>query len=281
MKGQRFEEYSKSYIDMMSQDFISGILSTKLQESQDVPNSTWTDLHKKVIGDLSINSSVITTFGMGVAGFYPIVSNLINNMNLNASITPLLVVEMTICAISIIYLEDRKEKLSQTEKEKLTKDIQSDLEEFRMQGTYGVIKKLIKCFTSIKGIFNIICKHLGRVIYGFADMFAYTSLLIPIMSTIESLITKYKIDLDTLPGIFLGLGVGITTLISKNFIADLINQLKKKFGFKKKEEEKIKQELGVNDIADLTPTTIQKFSDLSNIETISEGDVKLEKHEDN
>jgi len=281
MKVQRFEEYSKSYIDMMSQDFINGILSDNLQEEAKGGTSIWEDLHKKVMNDIGVNFNFIVTFGTGVAAFYPIIDNLVKNMNLNVTVTPLMIVEMTVCAISIVYLEDRKDKLSQTEKNKLTKDIQSELEEFRLQGVYGVVKKLVKVLNSIKSVFNVICKHLGRVIYGFADMFAYTALLIPVMSTLATLVEKYKIDIDTLPGIFLGLGVGISTLISKNFITDFISRLKDRFGFKKKEEEEIKQDLGANDdLSDLKPS-IQTFAELSNIKPINDGDTKLENDEDN
>lgn len=272
MKVQRFDDYSNTYINMMSEDFINGLFSENIQEAAE-STSSWKEIHNKILKDISINFEFIATFGTGVAGFYPVVDNLVKNMNLNVPITPLMIGELTICAMSIIYLEDKKDKLTPKEKESITKEIQSELEEFRMQGTYGVVKKLVKSLQSIKSVFNIVCKHLGRVIYGFSDMFAYTALLIPVMSTISTLITKYKIDLDTLPGLFIGLTVGIGTLISKNFITDFVSKIKDRFNFNKSDEEEIKQDLGIDNtdsLTDLKPT-VKTYAELSNIKPINDG----------
>src|ERR1035437_7537858 len=199
MKVQKFEYCSNSYIDSMSNDFINFILNNNIQESSD-NKSIWSDLHNKVTKELSLNFGLLTTFGGGINGLYPIIDHLVKNMNLNITITPEMIANLTVCAVAIIYLEENK---NVKDKEKLTQTIKSELEEFRMQGIYGVVKKVINCIKSIKHIFIIIAKHTGTVIKTLIDMLGYTALLLPILNSIISLITKYKIDLDTLPGNFL------------------------------------------------------------------------------
>jgi cobalamin biosynthesis Co2+ chelatase CbiK len=151
-------------------------------------------------------------------------------------ITPDKVVLLTICAFTIVYLEEKKFKDGQ-EEEILTKDSKSMLEELKMMGIgNGIVKKLVKLFKSITGIFSIIGKHLNAVTKGFIDMFAYTAILIPIMNGILYIIGKYDLNVDTFLENFMALSMGVGTLIAKNGIISIIDKLKDKISTKDKKE---------------------------------------------
>jgi hypothetical protein len=95
------------------------------------------------------------------------------------------VVLLTICAITIIYIEEKF--TSAIEEDILRKDSKSMLEELKLMGIgNGIVKKLIRIFKSTS-IFKLIGKHVGSIVGGFMDMFAYTAMLIPIMNGIMSL----------------------------------------------------------------------------------------------
>ena len=81
-------------------------------------------------------------------------------------------------------------------------------------------------------------------------MFAYTSLLIPIMNAVGYVINKYRFTLDNLDDNFLGLAYGIGTIAAKHAIIDIINRIKSKFPLNKK---KI--------IDEIETPIIQKFGD--------------------
>ena len=119
----------------------------------------------------------------------------------------------------------------------------------------GIIKKLIKSLKSVKPIFYLITKHIGAVVGGFIDMFAYTSMFIPIMNGILYLIGKYDFNLETLPQNFIGLGVGVGTIIAKHGIIDLIKKIKSKLGI----GDKVAKEV----IDEVETPIIQKFGDMT------------------
>ena len=58
-------------------------------------------------------------------------------------------------------------------------------------------------------------------------MFAYTALLIPLLNGVMAIIDKYDLNLETLPQNFLGLAVGIGTVIAKHGLVEIISRLKK------------------------------------------------------
>ena len=72
-------------------------------------------------------------------------------------------------------------------------------------------------------IFSLIGKHLGAVVDGFIDMFAYTSMLIPIMNGILYIVGKYDMNLDTICDNFMGLAMGIGTVMAKHGIVEILN----------------------------------------------------------
>ena len=249
MKVYKFREYS------IVEDFFNSFDKINKFEKID-----YKSIEGKVITDLKLNSQLVFVFGAGIGSLYPIVNSLMKNMNIQSiDLTPDRIVLLTIAAVSIIYLEERKSK----NEDIIRKDSKSMLEELKMMGIgNGIVKKLIEGFKSIKNIFYIIGKHLGSVVGGFMDMFAYTSLLIPIMNGVLSIVGKYNLNLDTLPQNFIGLGMGIGTIITKNALAEIIKKLSGRFALNKK---KIIDEIEapiIQKIGDLPFDTLPKNVDL-------------------
>jgi hypothetical protein len=229
MKIYKYSEYSLN--NSMAQDLLDSIIPFIKEEAKNSVTN-YKKIEEKILRDLKLNKSIITTFGTGIGAFYPIVEKLMSNMNITSiEITTDKVVLLTITAISIIYLE---EKIPKNESE-LKKDCKSMLEELKMMGIgNGLVKKIIEVFKSIKNIFSLIAKNLGVVIVRFIDMFSYTALLIPFMNGIMYIIGKYNLTIDTMIQNFFGLSVGIGTIISKHVIIDIINKLSDKFKINKK-----------------------------------------------
>lgn len=251
----RYQDFSK--YDDMSWDMINS-MDTLIKESDE---TNFKKIQNKLVSDLRLNFRFIGTFGAGIAAFYPIVESLMKNLGQNIEVTPEVVVLSSICALTIIYLEEKKFRDEQ-EEQYLIDGSKSMLEELKMRGVgNGIIKKLVKAYKSISSIFNIIGRQTGAVINGFVDMFAYTSLLIPVMNGILFVINKYELNIDTLIQNFIGLSIGVGTIIAKHGISLIISKIKDKF--------KINKEEVIDDID--TSGDIKKFGDI-----ISSDDEKSE-----
>jgi hypothetical protein len=185
------------------------------------------------------------------------------NMNLDSFIlTPESIVLLTLSSVTIAYLQEKKFK-SAEEEDQLTKDSKSMLEELKMKGFgNGIVKKLIKSLESVKNIFLVIGKHIGAVIGSIVDMFAYTSLLIPLLNGVMTIIHKYDLNLETLPQNFLGLAVGVGTIIAKHGIVEIINRIKNKFPINPKEV-----------LDDIETPAIQRFATFGDSEEKQDGDL--------
>jgi hypothetical protein len=221
MKIQKFEEHS--LYDSMSLDFIEGF-DRIIKESNEV---NYNKIQNKVITDLKLNTELVLTFGTGIGTFYPIVYQLMEKMKIDSiELTYDKVVLLTICAITIIYIEEKKFN-STFEEDILRKDSKSMLEELKLMGIgNGIVKKLIRIFKSITSIFKLIGKHVGSIVGGFMDMFAYTAMLIPIMNGILYVIGKYDLNFDNFIKNFIGLSIGVGTIITKHGISMILNKLK-------------------------------------------------------
>jgi hypothetical protein len=183
-------------------------------------------------------------------------------------ITKQTVVLLTIAAITIIYLEEKKTKdlVVDVEDEVLTKDSKSMLEELRMRGIGdGIVKKIIKAFSSIKKIFSTIGKYIGVAVGGIIDMFSYTAILIPVMNAILYLIGKYEMGADEIIGNFFTLSVGVATKIAKHGLTEIIGRLRGLI------PRKDRQDI----IDELETPVIQKFGDFTHgtMNQESEGDL--------
>lgn len=231
MKIQRLEEFS--LYDNMSKDFLDSF-DEFIKESDE---NVYYKIQKKVISDLRLNGNLSLTFGTGIKALYPIVEKLMTNMKISSvDITPDTVVLLTICAFTIVYLEEKKFKDSD-EEEILTKDSKSMLEELRMKGIgNGIVKKVVKILKSITSIFSLIGKHIDVIAKGFIDMFAYTAILIPIMNGILYIIGKYNLTIDSFLENFSGLMMGIITITAKHGIETIINKIKDRISPKDKKD---------------------------------------------
>jgi hypothetical protein len=221
MKIHKLEEYTN--YENMAWDFINSFDALITESDQ----SDYNKIQKKVFHDLKLNTGLVLTFGTGIQAFYPIVNKLMENMKIGSiDLTTDKVVLLTICAFTVVYLEEKKFK-SGKEQDILTKDSKSMLEELKMMGIgNGIVKRLVKVFKSIMNIFSLIGKHTGSIIGGFIDMFAYTAILIPILNGIAYLTGKYDLNIDSFIENFAGLAMGIGTIITKHGILTLLDKLK-------------------------------------------------------
>jgi hypothetical protein len=259
MKIQRYNDYSLQYD--MAQEFLNSF--DEIVSEASGGKSSYERVTKKIISDLKLNFSLVATFGAGIGALYPVVQGIMTNMNLDSfNLNTESVVLLTLAAVTITYLEEKKFKSSE-EEATLTKDSKSMLEELKMRGFgNGIVKKLMKSLESIKNIFSIIGKHLGAVVGSIIDMFAYTSLLIPIMNGVMFIINKYDLNLETLPQNFLGLAVGVGTIIAKHGIVEIINRIKNKFPINPKEV-----------LDDIETPAIQRFATFGDSEEKQDGDL--------
>lgn len=246
-KIKRYQDFSDYE---MALEFIN---SFDLMINENDSNSgDWKSVIKKFKNDLKLHLSLIATFGAGIGAFVPVVQKMMENMNISTEITFDKVVLLTICSLTILYLEERKFKNSK-EGEQLTSDSKSMLEELKMMGIgNGIVKLVIKSFEGIKNIFNVIGRHIGSVAGGVIDMFAYTSFLLPVMNGIYFLIGKYELTPETIVQNLIGLGAGVVTLIAKHGVGYIINKIKDKF--------KIKKDIVDDIVDDMENTTIKKFN---------------------
>lgn len=112
-------------------------------------------------------------------------------------------------------------------------DAKTLLEELKLRGIgNGIVKKMIKCFKSIGNLIKVIFKNIPFVASSIIEMFAYTSILVPTMNAISSMIGNYKMDMDTMVMNFLSMGVGITSFLAKSGFDYLINKLRDKFNLR-------------------------------------------------
>jgi hypothetical protein len=247
MRIKKYNDFNLT--DSMVEYFINEFNIQILVESNDSTDS----MLKKIVSDLNLNFRLVATFGFGIGAFLPIVTQLMKNMDLSSvDLTKETLVLLTLTAISIIFIEEKKPKNSEEEAQ-LIKDSKSMLEELRMKGIGdGIVKKLINCLKSTKSIFKIIGKHLGAVVGGFMDMFAYSAIMLPIMTTLSSVINKFDLNLDTMPQNFLMLTAGVGTIVAKHGIAYILNKLKGKLKISDKIEKEIESEIETPTITKIT-----------------------------
>lgn len=241
MKITKFQEYSK--YDNMSWEFINSF-DMIIKESEDHK-----PIMREILDDLKLNTELVLTFGAGLGSFLPIVQGLMSNMKLEADIRTVML--LTICAFTVIYIEEKKYKDSE-QGDILVKDSKSMLEELRMHGIgNGIVKKLVQLLKSIVGIFNLIGKHSGTIAETFVDMFSYASLLIPIINGLSYIVGKYDLNIDTFIYNISGLAMGLGTIIAKRGIAFIVKKLRLKPD-KKKEI-----------IDEVDTSVVQKLSDFN------------------
>jgi hypothetical protein len=205
--------------------------------------------------DLKFNFGLIFTFGAGIKAMYPIIDNLVRNENIKLDLTQENILLLTLASIAITYLEESNNRIGDSKiscscnledkyckicngegflNSKVTRsDARTILEELKLRGIgNGIVRKVVDCLKSISNIIKIIFKNSPYVINGLIDMFGYTAMLIPTMNAINSLIGEYSLNMETLPGNFLSLGIGIGTFLAKRGFNFIVRKLKKRLGFK-------------------------------------------------
>lgn len=192
-------------------------------------------IYKRIKSDLQLNANLATTFGTGIGAFYPIVESLMKGSNIEIDRKTTILI--TICAITIIYSELKKGTNLES---KLVEDSKTLLTELKLRGVgNGFIKKIKKSFIYLFDVFKKITTPFNVVVSSFIDMFAYTSLMIPIMNTVYYVVGKYDMGLDNLIENFIGVSIGVGTITTKHAIMDMINKLKLKFPNKKDKLDKV------------------------------------------
>lgn len=231
----------------------------ELFENSMINESTPEDNFKEVLSglskDLKFNFGLIFTFGAGIKAMYPIVDNLVRNESLKIDLNVESILLLTLASLAITYLEESNNRTGEEKvpcdcvsknpsceycggsgyiTSKVTRaDARTILEELKLRGIgNGIVRKIVDCFKSIGNIVKVLFKNSPYVVNGLIDMFGYTAMLIPTMNAISSLIGEYNLNMETLPGNFLALGVGIGTFLAKRGFNYLVKKLKNKFGFK-------------------------------------------------
>lgn len=216
----KFNDYQQS--SELTHRFLDSIINPPIMESNENEEGIITIL-KNLQKDLNFNIKLIFTFGTGIASMYPIVLNLIKNQNLKIDTTPENVVLLTLTSVVILGLETEKNiEISKDEVKFL-------LNELKLRGIgNGIVKKMVSSFKSIGNLLTILFKNTSTTIRHLIDMFGYTSILIPTMNALSSIITDYNWTMDTIIGNLSSLGVGVLTFLAKNGWDYLVKKLKKK-----------------------------------------------------
>jgi hypothetical protein len=208
----KFTDYSNW--EVIAKNFLNEVNS--LNEAEETDNDSMFEI---IIGGIlkkfGFNLSLVFTFGAGVKLMYPLVSQLISNMQLEIEPTTEDIVLLCITILSIMYLEHTKNPPISADdiKTKLNGEIQIKFGNPRI-----LVNKLKKCFTSIFLFLQKFPKLIGFALTNIIDMFAYTSILLPVMNSISSFVGTYEITPDNLSGNLMSLATGIITLTGRQIM---------------------------------------------------------------
>jgi hypothetical protein len=206
----------------IANNLIEDILNPRLLESSENSEGIVSIL-KNLQKDLNFNVKLIFTFGTGIASMYPIVLNLIQNQKLKIDASPENISLLTLTSVVILSMEMQKD--SEVTKE----EVKNLLTELKLRGIgNGIVKKMVNSFKSIGNLLTILFKNTSKTVRNIIDMFAYTSLLIPTMNAINTIVSNYDWTMDTIIGNLSSLGIGIMTFLAKNGWDYLVKKLKNK-----------------------------------------------------
>ena len=231
MKIYKFTDFNNN--NEIANTFINNL--GLLTESNKID---YIQMQDKIIKDLKLNILLVGQFGTGISALYPFVDELMKNTK--ANITPEQVVLLTICAITTLYIEDKKYK-DNKEASVLTNDAKSMLEELKLNGIgNATVRKTINSFRTILNMYIVVTK---KTLSSLIDLFSYTALAIPIINSINILINQNGLSLDSFITNMKGIMIGVSTIIAKNGIELIAN----KIGMNKKD---ILKNIDVVDIID-------------------------------
>lgn len=231
MKICKYEDYT------ISMDFLNKLennLTLVNENSDDKSSNAHQDMFNKIKKDLNLNTKLAFTFGPGIAAFYPIVDNLLNKSKLVCDERT--IVLLLIASLSILIIEENE--LSKEDNETLIKDSKSVLKELDQSfapncsiGECDNLNKITNVLKTIKNMLVVIFKHmhLDKIVYNLLDMFAYTWLLLPVMNTINYMMDLYNYDLNNILTNLGSILIGITSIIFRHGISNLLTKIKNKF----------------------------------------------------
>lgn len=252
MKLLKYNEYSK---EILAEEFLKLVGSTPIMESKEknIDDSTLKQVLTKLSSDIKFNLGLILTFGSGIKAIYPVVSNFIEKGLIKVEPTTENIVLICITSLSIVYLEEKGNKVGsdhiicdlcdgkdencekcdgkgQISSQVTKSDAQTLLTELKMRGVgNGVIKNLAKFLhkigdiggTIISGLNKLksagitIIKNIPAVIDGFLDMISYAQLLVPILNAISVICGTYNLTWDNVWTNLASIGAGLATLIAR------------------------------------------------------------------
>lgn len=295
MKIENFDNYNEGLEMAMTffNSFDSINESKKTSKYKRVQNSELKKLKSAVKGDIHLNFGLIASFGAGIGALYPIVDSLISLTGPTIDIRTTVLLTM-----AGVYMIVQGEVKDANEKKVITAETKAILEELKLAGfpnvatgtkdgsDNSVLNKIVKVLKSIKKIFNSIKGYVERAgltnmlrrastntTSGFADMFAYTAMLAPIMNSINAVIEFSNMDLNSFianTAIFIA---GIATIIAKHGANFFVSKMKNFFNLGPEEQEEIKNEIEEeiknksrnSNFPNRTPL-IKRFNDINGIE---------------
>jgi hypothetical protein len=224
-KVLKFNEY-KDW-NSVALEFVQQIQSPIVSESESKSNNDINSLIKNILNRFGFEMSLVFTFGTGVKLMYPIVSKLIDNMNLEIVPTKEDIILLCITSISIMYLHNKKSPLISADdiKNKLNPEIQ-----MKFGNPRSLVNKIIKCFNYIFLFLKKFPKLVGVTVNNITDMFGYTAILQPTMNAISLFAGTYQLTPDNLIGNLTSLAAGITTISVKKLYSYVKNKTNKSTG---------------------------------------------------
>lgn len=211
----KFEHYNQ-VVDMRLQ-FKQNFNTEIVLESE----GTGTVLNS-IVTDLKLNTAVIFSFGAGMELLIPIVRRLCENGEFKIDLNLQTVTLMTLTAVTIAYLEEVKEEKL---RKQLEKDSKSLLEEMKLRGVgNGIIKKIVKCIKSIGSLSKLVLKHKKSIITSFFEMLGYAAICVPVLNSVNALVGKYNMTLDSFSNNISSLILGLGSLSVKNIYNWLVDR---------------------------------------------------------
>lgn len=229
----KFNEFNRS-IDISS-DFFESLYS---KEDIVFNSLEYNVILKKYISDLSLNEILLTTFDSGINSVYKFISELLKNSNLNVELEVDNITLLTITALSISYLDERKLGLTSKEiseydnDDSMKLDIKSLLEELKLRGIgNGIVKKIVSCLSTLFKLFKFILdKSNNNTILGFIDMLEYPKIFVAFMSAVVFVSNKFNLNINTLSSIYSSIELTTMSNIGNDIINTLSNVLSKELG---------------------------------------------------
>ena len=157
-----------------------------------------------IIDNLKLSTKMISTFGAGVSAFYPFVQSLIHNGDIRLEQQDIML--LTVAGISVLINDPESQAL---------------VREIEVKNLSNIFEKVKNSIAQYTKVMNLLRKKTGTVASSLMDMLGYTSLLVPSIDTITTLINNNHINLDNAKNMLAGIAAsagayGIKSLIDSS-----------------------------------------------------------------